>query len=86
MAKICPNYGGCRLVTTDVVVPDSAKKDKYFADYCETEEKWKSCLRYITRKSLWMCPDFVLPDSDMTEDEIVEKFEEEEKEKLNKTP
>jgi hypothetical protein len=81
MAKICPNFGGCRLVTTDVVVPDKDKKDNYLADYCETEEKWKSCLRYTTRKSLWICPDFVLPDSNMTEDEIVEKYEEAEKKK-----
>jgi hypothetical protein len=81
MAKICPNYGGCRLVTTKVVVPDNSKKEKYLHDYCETEENWKNCLRYITRKSLWMCPDFVLPDSKMTEDEIIEKYEKNEMKK-----
>ena len=75
MSKICPNYNGCRLVQTDVVVPDSEMKEKYIADYCQEEETWKRCLRYTTRRSLWMCPDFVLPDSEMTEEEIVEKYE-----------
>jgi hypothetical protein len=75
MSKICPNYQGCRLVQTDVVVPDTEEKAKYISDYCQQEETWQKCLRYITRKSLWMCPDFVMPDSEMTEDEIVERYE-----------
>jgi hypothetical protein len=81
MAKICPNYGGCRLVQTDVVEPDSIKKDQYISSYCLREETFKTCKRYITRKALWICPDFVLPDSDITEDEVVERYEEEEERK-----
>ena len=79
MTKICPNYGGCRLVQTDVVVPDSVKKEEYLSSYCVNEETWKKCKRYITRKALWICPDFVLPDSDMSEDEIVDLYEKKEK-------
>jgi hypothetical protein len=75
MAKICTNYGGCRLVQTDDVEPDNARKEKYLTEYCENETNWKNCVRYITRKSLWICPDFVLPDSKMTEDEIVAEYE-----------
>jgi hypothetical protein len=75
MTKICPNYGGCRLVQTDVVEPDSAKKEEYISSYCLNEETWKKCKRYITRKELWICPDFVLPNSDLTEDEIVDLYE-----------
>jgi len=77
MTMICPNYGGCRLVQTDVVVQDSEKKAEYIDAYCQEEETWKKCLRYKTRKSLWICPDFVLPDSNLTEDEIVERHEKE---------
>ncbi len=79
MAKICPNYGGCRLVQTEVVEPDDAKREKYIEAYCSREEAWKTCVRYITRKSLWICPDFVLPDSNLTEDEIIERYEDEKK-------
>jgi hypothetical protein len=81
MAKICPNFGGCRLVQTDVVEPDSGKKEQYINSYCADEETWKKCKRYITRKALWICPDFVLPDSDLTEDEVVDRYEDEEKQK-----
>jgi hypothetical protein len=75
MPKICPNYGGCRLVQTDVVVPDSDKKEQYISEYCMNEETWKNCKRYLTRRALWICPDFVLPDSEITEDEIVDRYE-----------
>jgi len=75
MTKICPNYGGCRLVQTDVVEPDSVKKEEYINSFCLKEETWKKCKRYITRKALWICPDFVLPNSDLTEDEIVDQYE-----------
>lgn len=81
MAKICPNYGGCRLVQTEVVVPDDANREEYINAYCGREETWKTCVRYITRKSLWICPDFVLPDSSMTEDEIIERYEHENEKK-----
>ena len=79
MARICPNYEGCRLVQTDIVVPDSAKKAQYIASACQEEETWKKCKRYIIRKSLWFCPDFVLPDTNMTEDEIIDLYEDSEK-------
>jgi hypothetical protein len=75
MTKICPNYDGCRLVKTDVVEPDSRKKEIYLATYCVMDDNWRNCLRYITRKSLWICPDFVLPDGNLTEDEIIELYE-----------
>jgi hypothetical protein len=75
MSKICPNYGGCRLVKTEAVEPDDAKREQYLAEYCTADENWKNCVRYTTRRSLWICPDFVLPDSEMTEEEIYELYE-----------
>ena len=76
---ICPNYGSCRLVQTDVVVPDKEKKKQYLSAWCQQEETWKKCKRYTTKKALWICPDFVLPDSDLTEDEVVDLYENPEK-------
>ena len=64
---------------TDVVVPDSEKKEQYLSSFCMNEETWKKCRRYTIRKALWICPDFVLPDSDLTEDEVVDRYEDEEK-------
>jgi hypothetical protein len=79
MEKLCPNYKGCRLVNTGVVVPDRVGKETYITGYCLKEETWKQCKRYITKRSLWICPDFVLPDTNMTEDDIVEQYEKLEK-------
>jgi hypothetical protein len=75
MAKVCPNYEGCRLVRTAVVEPDDSKREAYIEAYCLKEETWKKCKRYITRKTLWICPDFILPDSDISEDEILDRCE-----------
>jgi hypothetical protein len=77
MSKICPNYNGCRLVNTDVVESDKDKKANYLVVYCETDGDYAKCLRYVTRKELWIAPDFLLPDSNMTEDEIIERYEQE---------
>ena len=79
MNKICPNFGGCRLVKTEVVVTDDAKREEYISAFCLKEETWKKCKRYTTRKALWICPDFILPDTDLTEDEIIDKYESQEK-------
>ncbi len=77
MENVCPNYGGCRLVRTEVVEPDENRRKAYIDAYCLHEETFKNCKRYLTRKALWICPDFVLPDTNMTEDEIAERYESE---------
>jgi hypothetical protein len=75
MVKICPNYKTCRLVNSDEVVADQPMKKKYVRDYCVKEEAWPSCKRYETKRALWFCPDWVLPDSAMSEEEIIERTE-----------
>jgi hypothetical protein len=46
--------------------------------YCEAgEKKWNTCSRYRVKKELNLCPDFVLPDSDFSMDEVLDKMEKE---------
>ena len=75
MDKLCPNYNTCRLVQTNEVVPDEEKKSQYISSYCLKEETWSKCKRYLVRKALWMCPDFVLPDTDLTMEQIIKRYE-----------
>ena len=75
MGNICPNFGGCRYVRTEVVEPDATKREATIQAICQDEEKFKTCRRYQIRKALWICPDFVLPDSEITEDEVAERYE-----------
>jgi hypothetical protein len=73
----CPNINTCRLVITDLVVPDAKTKQQYMNKWCkQPEDSWGKCKRYITKKQLSFCPDFVLPDTALSINEIVDKFDE----------
>ena len=66
------------MVATDLVAADKEKKKEYINTWCmQTEETWVNCKRFITKKTLSFCPDFVLPDTTLSVDEIIDKFEEE---------
>ena len=75
-AEHCNNINTCRLVSTDVVVPEKNKKEEYLDAWCrQGEEIWSKCTRFHTKKSLGFCPDFVLPDTTLSIDEIIDKFD-----------
>ena len=71
----CPNINTCRMVTTNIVIEDEQIKNKYIEHWCrQNEEIWQKCRRFDTKKELSFCPDFVLPDTELTVEEISEKF------------
>ncbi|MCB0806769.1 MAG: hypothetical protein KDC05_13300 [Bacteroidales bacterium] len=73
----CPNIGICRLVTTTGFLGDEDRRRSFIETYCtDGEEKWSACKRYIVKNKLGFCPDFVLPDTDLTLDQIIDKFDE----------
>ena len=72
----CPNYQGCKIINIQGFVQNPYEKLVYLNTYCESvEQAWNSCKRYQTKLALNFCPDFVLPDSNFTIDEILDKFE-----------
>lgn len=72
----CPNIISCNLVKSEGFLIDSSRRNFYIVNYCKSDvEKWKSCTRFISKKELGFCPDFVLPDSDLTSSEIIDKFD-----------
>lgn len=76
--QFCPNINTCRLVSTEQVIPDEEEKENYINTWCRQDtEKWKGCKRFETKKTLGFCPDFVKPDTTLSIDEIIDKFEEE---------
>lgn len=78
--NICPNIGTCRMVVTDEVVPDKKEREHYIDSFCrQGEEIWGNCKRFHARKKLSFCPDFVVPDTALSIDEIIVRFEEESK-------
>ena len=72
----CSNINTCRMITTSVVVPDAKIKEGYVNEWChQQKEKWNLCKRFNTKNELGFCPDFVVPDTLMSTEEIMDKFE-----------
>jgi len=74
----CPSYSDCQLVKSDNIVSNTEQKEKYIKEFCTMDKKcWSQCKRYITKTKLNFCPDFVLPDTSLTPEEIIDKFDNE---------
>lgn len=74
--EICTSYSNCKLVNSNSLVLSSQERQCYIDAYCHAGEKaWQSCKRYVCREVLHFCPDFVLPDTELSMDEIVDKFD-----------
>ncbi len=75
----CPNAPGCQVLIKEDFLKEHTKKQFYRLTYCcvDTAEGYFQCKRFQTKKALGFCPDFILPDSEMTIEEIMDKCEEE---------
>lgn len=74
--KFCPNHKGCQIINLEGFIKSNEIKNNYISNYCEAgEEKWSNCKRFQTKKALNFCPDFILPDTNLTLDQIFEKIE-----------
>ncbi len=72
----CPNYNICKLVNEFGFTTDEVQRKNYIVEYCQTNDsKWASCKRLITKNTLNFCPDFVLPDTPLSAEEIIDKFD-----------
>ena len=72
----CPNHKICQIIHLDGFVKDEKTKYFYIKNFCEADKDgWIHCKRFQTKKILNFCPDFVLPDSTYTIDEIMDKLE-----------
>lgn len=76
----CPNITTCALVKKIDFLTDHVLRDHYIKTYCKsTSPNYEVCTRFTTKRTINFCPDFVLPDTRMTIDEIIDKYEEFEK-------
>lgn len=74
----CPNYNTCQLIKDKEFNIEEDIKLSYITNYCKAgKEKWCICKRLITKSEINFCPDFVLPDTTLTPDEIIDKFDSE---------
>lgn len=75
----CPNYSTCRLVTIPEFDAGKRTRNFYIQQYCLSKDhNWNDCKRLAVKKELFFCPDFVLPDSEITLDEVIDRYDEKE--------
>jgi hypothetical protein len=74
----CPNHSNCQIRLIDGFASDPPGRDFYEFTYCLAgENNWSLCKRYQTKRALNLCPDFIMPDSALSLEEILDKLEEE---------
>ncbi|MDX9928794.1 MAG: hypothetical protein RBS37_02970 [Bacteroidales bacterium] len=72
----CPNIGGCKLVNDREFPIDERTRKHYIGSWCHGYTPgYEACRRYIVRNTLFYCPDFILPDTTMSLDEIIDRIE-----------
>lgn len=77
MEYYCPNIEVCKLVVKEDFIDNESKRIEYLVTYCKSPDKrWNQCTRFIVNNTINFCPDFVLPDSEMTPNEVIDKFDE----------
>lgn len=78
MGVSCPNIRECKLVVDKGFNVSELKRFIYIDNFCKSGgESWRDCTRFVIKSALNFCPDFILPDTDMTPDEVIDKFDEE---------
>ena len=76
MSKICPKTQKCSLFNGNLLKrKESAETYKNL--YCKSETKFKECKRYLISEEVGICPDFVMPNSSYSINEIVVKMKKE---------
>jgi hypothetical protein len=73
----CPNYNECALVNKQIDLSDDVYRDYINGYCCHNKESWSECMRFRTKEKINFCPDFVLPDSVMTVEEVIDRFDKE---------
>lgn len=74
----CPNSASCQLIIRAGFTGDELLRSAYIRSYCEAPDQyWANCNRFVIKNALNFCPDFVLPDSSLTPDEVIARFDKE---------
>jgi len=77
MEMNCPKTEKCPLFNGNLL-KRSESEITYKKLYCSAgESKWKQCKRFMVSESTGKCPDFVMPNSTYTLEEIIARMKKE---------
>ncbi len=73
MSEVCPKTVKCPLFN-DNLLKREGSAEVYRNLYCKDGTKYKECKRYQVSEKVGKCADFVMPNSTMTVDQIIQKM------------
>jgi len=73
MNEICPKTPKCPLFNNGLLKRQQSA-ETYKKMYCNVPSNFANCKRYIIAEKAGKCPDYVLPNSSYTIDEILERM------------
>ncbi len=72
----CPNHHACKIIVDAGFPLEQEERTHYIHHFCQNgEAAWSRCKRYMVKEAWHLCPDFVLPDTRLSPDEILDIFE-----------
>jgi hypothetical protein len=74
--ETCPKTPKCPLFN-DGLLKRQESADTYKKLYCNSTDKYRECKRFIIAEKAGKCPPFVLPNSSLSVDEILERMKNE---------
>lgn len=75
MSNQCPKIEKCPLFNNKILKREESA-EVYKNLYCRSSEKFSECKRYQVSEKVGKCADFVMPNSTMTVDQIIQKMKE----------
>lgn len=73
----CPKFIKCPLFSGKIL-ENKASTDIYKNLYClNGKEKYTTCKRYITSEKVGKCPGYVMPNSSLSIEEIIQRMKKE---------
>jgi hypothetical protein len=74
MNQQCPKIGTCNLFEGKLEIPeDSVIRYKCFYCLCENT-RWSNCKRFMVFDEIGFCPDFVMPNSLLSSEQIMSRI------------
>lgn len=73
MSTICPNYEKCPIYN-GILQGKTLTSKAYVQFFCEAEA-FTTCKRYLVKEATGICPPNILPNSVMSVQEIIEKYD-----------
>jgi len=72
----CTNLQTCKFIIEEKNFTELTQRQYYLTNYYQNPDlNWKNCKRFLVKIELGFCPDFIIPESEMTLNEIIDTID-----------